>query len=214
MLTFHVQKSWLMSNESSSSGSNTIHTGVKNISMLAQFLEWNGNEGYMDVWPSHEANRIHGTEGVFFKPNLRCGEDLVLFVGDLMRAFELENTAIVNHLGLDTLRYRFHSSIFNGAFTEPSNAQWGSWCPDGMFYLGPLKDPEIPVYGSKPHFLDGAWSLQEGVEGLSPSRQHHDSHIDVEPNIGVNVDFSIQIQLNVRVNASANFRYVHIFSEK
>lgn len=200
-----------MTNGSSSSGNNTIHTGVANISMIAQFLEWNGHKEYLDAWPGHEANRIHGTEGIFFKPNLKCGDGLTLFIGDLMRAFELENTAIVDHLGLDSFRYRFSSSIFDGAFTEPNNAQWGSWCPDGLFYLGPLKDPEIPVYGSKPHFLDGASSLQEGVEGLSPSRQQHDSHIDVEPNIGVNVDFSIQIQLNIRVNKSANLRYVYSY---
>lgn len=162
--------------------------------------------GYLDAWSNPEANRIHGTEGVFFQPNLKFGDPLTLFVGDLKRAFELQNTAIVNHLGLDTFRYRFRSSIFKGAFTKPDNSQWGSWCPDGLFYLGPVKDPEIPVYGSKPHFLDGASSLVEGVEGLSPSQQQHDSHFDVEPNIGVNVDFRVQIQLNVRVNRSANFR--------
>jgi lysosome membrane protein 2 len=176
--------------------------------MVAQFLEWNGYEEYLDVWPDQEANYIRGTEGVFFKPNLKQGDGLTLFIGELMRPFDLQHSAIVNHLGLDTFRYSFHSSVFTGAFTEPSNAQWGSWCPDGMFYLGPLKDPEVPLYGSKPHFLDGDSSLQEGVEGLSPSRELHDSHIDVEPYTGSNVDFSMQIQLNVRLNTSAAFRYI------
>lgn len=203
------QKMWLMSNGSSSSGTNTIHTGVGDISSIGQFLEWNGHKEYLDVWPSPKANHIHGTEGVFFKPNLEFGDPLTLFVGDLMRAFELQNTAVVNHLGMDALRYRFHSSIFEGAFTNPGSAQWESWCPDGLFYLGPLKDPKVPLYGSKPHFLGGASSLLDGVDGLNPSWQQHDSHIDVEPNLGVNVDFSMQIQLNVRVNTSAHFRYVY-----
>lgn len=198
---------WFLTN-GSGSGTNTIHTGVGDISRIAQFLEWDGHERYLDVWDTPEANLIRGTEGIFFRPNIRFGDPLTLFIGGLMRAFELQNTAVVDHLGLETFRYRFPSSVFKGAFTEPDNAKWESWSPDGLFYLGHLKDPEVPVYGSKPHFLDGASSLTDGVEGLNPSWQVHDSHIDVEPNIGVNVDFSMQFQLNVRVNMSANFRYV------
>ena len=196
-----------MSNGSTSNATNTIYTGVSNISKIAEFLEWNGHEYYLNTWTTPEANQIRGTEGVFFRPNLKYGDPLTLFVGDLERAFDLRSTEVVDHLGLETLRYEFHPSVFTGAFDEPENAKWGSWCPKGLFYLGPIKEPELPLYGSKPHFLDGDSSLLEGVEGLSPVREDHDSHIDVQPTIGANVDFSVQFQLNIRINMSANFRY-------
>ena len=195
-----------MTNGSLSNSTNTIHTGVGNISRIAEFLEWDGHTQYLNTWTNPEANLIRGTEGIFFRPNLKYGDPLILFVGDLKRAFELQNMAVMDHLGLETLRYTFHPSIFKGAFEEADNAVWNSWCPNGLFYLGPIKKPELPLYGSKPHFLDGDDSLLEGVEGLQPSRENHDSHIDVEPNIGVNVDFSVKLQLNIRVNTSANFR--------
>lgn len=195
------------SSTSTESNPHTIHTGVNNISRVAEFLQWNGHTHQLDTWPGQQANLIRGTEGVFFRPNLKQGDELTLFVGHLRRSFDLQNTAIVYHMGIRTLRYQFPSKTFMGAFTEPQNAQWGSWCPDGLFYAGPIRDPELPLYVSKPHFLDGDMSLLEGVEGLEPSREQHDSHIDVEPMVGANVDFSVQFQLNIRLNTSANFRY-------
>ena len=184
----------------------TIYTGVKNIARIAQYVQWNGYTHQIDTWPNGtDANLIRGTEGIFFKPKLKQGDKLAIFVGELHRSFDLENTAVIDHLGLTTLRYQFPLETYTSAFTQPENAKWKSWCPDGLFYLGPIKDPELPLYGSKPHFLDGDRSLMEGVEGLHPSRDEHDSHIDVEPNIGANVDSSVKLQLNIRVNTSEDF---------
>ena len=201
-----------MTNGSASSDTSTvstIHTGIDDINSLAQYIQWQNQSGYLNtMWPGFAARRIRGTEGIFFRPNLKQGDELTLFIGDLRRAFDLENTAVVDHMGVETLRYRFPLETFKGAFSHPQNAQWGSWCPDGLFYMGLVKDPELPLYGSKPHFLDGADSLFDGVDGLEPSRDYHDSHIDVEPNIGANVDVRIQFQLNVRVNMSEEFRWV------
>lgn len=201
MQTAQLEKNGTMSDSRPS----IIHTGVKDITRLAEYIQWNGHKYFMDTWPEDSANLIQGTEGIFFKPNLKRGEALKLFVGDLHRSFDLEYTGLKENLGLKTFRYKFPLSIFRGAFSLPENAAYGSWCPDGMFYIGPVKDPELPLYLSKPHFLDGDWTLLSGVEGLSPSRSNHESHMDVEPNIGVNIDSSIKLQLNVRVNVSSNF---------
>lgn len=191
----------------SASSLSTIHTGVDDISNLAQFIRWHNQTGYVNTtWPGMAARQIRGTEGIFFRPNLKAGDELAIFTGDLRRTFDLENTAVVDHMGVETLRYRFSHETFQGAFSQPQNAQWGSWCPDGLFYMGLVRDPELPLYGSKPHFLDGAESLLEGVTGLEPSREYHDSHIDVEPNVGASVDVQIQFQLNIRVNQSDDFR--------
>ena len=186
----------------------TIYTGVHDISKLAQYIQWDGHTHYLDTWPGgDQANAIRGTEGAFFKPNLKQGDSLELFAGDLQRSFDLVNTDTVNHFGFQTFRYKFSPSTYKGAFSEPDNSIWESWCPDGLFYIGSIKTPALPLYGSKPHFLDGDESLLEGVDGLSPTRCQHDSHMDIEPHVGANLDFSIKFQLNIRVNVSSDFRY-------
>ena len=187
----------------------SIYTGVHDITKLAEYIQWDGHTQYLDTWPGgDQANAIRGTEGAFFRPNLRQGEDLEMFVGDLQRSFDLVSTGSSYHLGFRTLRYEFSPSTFKGAFSERDNSMWGSWCPDGLFYMGAIRDPTLPLYISKPHFLEGAESLLEGVDGLDPCSNRHDSHIDVEPHVGVNLDFSIKLQLNVRVNSSSDYRYV------
>lgn len=183
-----------------------VYTGVKEIAKIAQYFQWNGYKYHLNTWPGgSDANLIRGTEGTFFKPNLKPGESLTLFIGDLQRSFDLQNTDTVYHLGVRTLRYQFPISSYKSAFTEPDNAKYSSWCPDGLFYLGPIRTPVLPIYGSKPHFLDGDSSLLDGVDGLEPSSTMHESHIDVEPNVGANVDFGVKLQLNIRINRSSDY---------
>ena len=40
---------------------------------------------------------------------------------------------------------------------------------------------DLPLFASKPHFLDGDPFYLRDVEGLHPNRSRHDSYIDVEP---------------------------------
>ena len=79
---------------------------------------------------------------------------MTVFVEDTLRSFPLNYTGKQTIMGLETYRYMLPSSVFESAFTNPENARWGSWCPDGLIYLGVLQKPNIPIFGSKPRFLD------------------------------------------------------------
>ena len=178
----------------------TINTGVSNISQVGQYIQWDGNKT-LDIWFSQEANQIRGTEGFFFKPNLQETDNLTAFVDDVMRSFDLVYQGRVNHLGLEAFRYGINNNTFKSAFTYHKNGEYGSWCPDGMFFLGPTQViKETPVFGSKPHFLDADPLLLDSVVGLSPDRNKHDTVIDVEPTTGANIFFRRQLQVNVQVN--------------
>ena len=177
-----------------------IHTGVKDVSKVGQFVQWNGRKE-LTIWPNKTgANDINGTEGFFFRPNLVEGEGLTAFVDDIQRSIDLVYLQHVKPLGLKAFRYGIDNRTFKSAFTEPENARWRSWCPDGLFYLGPTQPKEIPVFGSKPHFLDGDPLLLDSVTGLGPNRSKHDTVIDVEPTTGANLNFRRQLQINVQVN--------------
>ena len=177
-----------------------INTGIPDIKQVGQFIQWN-NRTQLDIWQEgSEASQIRGTEGLFFRPNLNEGDNLTAFVDDVMRSFDLQFEGRVNPLGLNAFRYGIVNSTYKSAFSEPKNAQYFSWCPDGMFFLGPTQVVEIPVYGSKPHFLDGDPLLLDSVVGLNPDREKHDTVIDVEPITGANVNFQRRLQVVVQVN--------------
>ena len=192
-----------MNDSANNSLPSTIKTGAEDINGIGQYVQWQGNQGKLMVWPNGMgANDINGTEGFFFHPFLQEGEELEIFVDDTYRSFRLAHVDTMNRMGIEAFRYSFVNSTFEGAFTNPENARWGSWNPDGLFYLGPTQTPAVPVFVSKPHFLDGDPSLLEKVDGLSPNREVHDSFLDVQPTIGANVQVQIQLQINAQVNQS------------
>ena len=182
-----------------------IHTGVGNINSIAQFVQWDGLTK-LNTWPDPSANEINGTEGLFFRPNLQDGVPLETFQDDAVRSFPLEYTGKVKHKGLETHRYQLPFSVFQGAFSNPNNSRWGSYNPDGLFYLGYTQWPEVPVFASKPHFLDGDPVLREKVGGMHPNKELHETTIDVEPITGANVQLKKQLQINMQVNQTDDFR--------
>ena len=80
--------------------------------------------------------------------------------------------------GINAYRFRVDDSDFR---PDP-NYLTGNSTPIGLIYIGILQNPQVPVYGSKPHFLDCDESLFEAVDGISPpDRNKHDIVGDIEP---------------------------------
>ena len=194
-----------VNNSASNALPSVIHTGFGNVEKIGQYVEWQGNNRTLHIWPNGMgANDINGTEGFVFHPLLEQGEGLEIFVDDAFRTFQLVYADTVDDMGIQAFRYQLANSTFESAFTNPENVRWGSWCPDGLFFLGPTQDPVVPVFGSKPHFLDGQPELRDKVAGLEPNRSRHDSFIDVEPLTGANVQLNVQLQINIQVNQTQN----------
>lgn len=181
-----------------------IYTGVKQIDRIGQFKQWDGLTR-LNIWPNASANEINGTEGLFFKPNINRGEPLMAFVDDVIRSFDLTQLKKVKHRGLEAWRYVLNSTTFLSPLNYPPNARWGSWEYDGLIYLGVIQYPTVPIYGSKPHFLDGDAILREKVIGMHPDRAIHDTDIDVEIYTGANIQFRRQLQVNARAVKNSNY---------
>jgi len=194
-----------VNNSIEDSYTSTINTGIPDITQVGQFIRWNGKTD-LGIWQEgSEANKIRGTEGFFFRPYLRQGDSLTAFVDDIVRSIDIIYEGKVDQLGISAFRYGIDNITFKSAFTEPKNAEYFSWCPDGMIFLGPTQVVEVPVYGSKPHFLDGDPLLLESVVGLEPDREEHDTIIDIEPITGANVNFQRKLQVVVQVNKTEQY---------
>ena len=187
-----------MNNSLSGQSISTVNTGIPDISEVGQFIQWNGQR-QLDIW-REDANDINGTEGLFFKPGLKVNDNLTIFNEDLMRSFHLVYFKLINHRGIPSHRYRVNNATYRNSRSEPKNANYFSFCPNGMFNLRPSRPDKIPLFGSKPHFLDGDPLLLQSVSGLTPVRNIHDSVIDVEPITGVSVYSHRRLQLNIQVN--------------
>ena len=132
-------------------------------------------------------------KALYFIHLLNKEKDLKSFKDDAFRTFQLVYADMVDDMGIQAFRYQLANSTFESAFTNPKNARWGSWCPDGLVFLGPTQDPVVPIFGSKPHFLDGDPILRDKVAGLEPNRVRHDLFIDLEPITGANVQLNVQL---------------------
>ena len=184
-----------------------IRTGVDDVNLIGQFIQWDGLEGRLKTWRPENSpcNMLNGTEGLFFRPNLKEGDNLQAFVDDIQRSVDLVYVGKVNHLGVEAFRYELANHTFYNVSQYPDNACWGPYesgakTPQGLFYLGPTQYPEIPVYGSNPYFYGGDPSLLDCIEGLDPSNASEKVvKIDVEPITGANIQLQKSLQLNVKV---------------
>ncbi|KAI6645842.1 CD36-like lysosomal integral membrane protein II [Oopsacas minuta] len=177
-----------------------VNTGVCDSKALGEFIQWDGNR-QMDIWGDQYANMINGTEGFFFRPFLNSNDRITFFVDDAMRSIELAcKNSHTEHKGIDTLRYGLPLYFLQNASCNPANARWYQFCPQGLFYIGNSSImPDVPAYGSKPHFLDADPNLLSNVSGLFPDREIHDLFVDIEPTTGVTIAVHNRVQINFKL---------------
>jgi len=100
------------------------------------------------------------------------------------RTFHLHYKNKVKVHGIDAYRFR----LLESDFCPDPNYLTANNTPIGLIYLGVLQNPQAPIYGCKPHFLDCDDSLQKTVKGISPpDRDRDDILVDIEPVSVINV---------------------------
>ncbi|XP_065921005.1 lysosome membrane protein 2-like isoform X2 [Dysidea avara] len=183
-----------------------VHSGTKDSLKTAQFIQWAGLKE-LPFW-RNKANFIHNsTEGLLFHPFIHQDEELQVFISDANRTFHLHYRNKVKVRGIDAYRFR----LLDSDFRPDPNYLTGNNTPIGLIYLGVLQNPEAPVYGSKPHFLDCDESLHKAVEGISPPNRNRDDILaDIEPITGSSLRLHQRIQLLINVSqTSGHFKSFH-----
>lgn len=179
-------------------------TGQKNYSRTNEIQKWNGME-YLSFWTTAQANKVNGTDGSLFRPLVQRNDTRYIFFPSMCRSLKLsyENDSAVK--GVKTYRFHFAKDLMANATIQPGNAGFcvpADNCYDsGVMNARPCLQ-NAPVLFSLPHFYNAAPQYQNGVVGLSPSKDLHDSRFDVEPLSGVVFQSIRSSQMNMEVKKS------------
>lgn len=182
-----------------------IYTGDDDGDYMRQYFEV-GLQQYLTnplsgdgLWGSTPANRVFGTDGAQFKRNIKEGSTLNAWTDDLMRHAPMVNydSLHVRDLhGLDLLRFTLDPKILKNVTYVPENAAYYVTQYNGILDLSHAKE-NLPIYMSKPHFLDADAVLVDSIIGMSPNRDLHDTFLDVEPISGATMRANKRLQVNI-----------------
>jgi len=150
------------------------------------------------IWGDELANRVTGSNGVQFQRGLKEGGSVVAWVDELSRHAPIVNTASITDKGISLLRYSLAPWLLQNSSQVPANAPYYADRWNGLLDISRSKQT-LPLFMSKPHFLDADAVLAEDVIGLQANRDAHDTSIDVEPMTGVTMRATKRLQINYQV---------------
>uniref|UniRef100_A0A4W3I5D8 Lysosome membrane protein 2 n=1 Tax=Callorhinchus milii TaxID=7868 RepID=A0A4W3I5D8_CALMI len=109
--------------------------------------------------------------------------------------------------GIRAYRFIIPKEIFANATENPDNK--GFCTPPGNCQPGGVQNVSIckqgaPIFISSPHFYNGDQKLVEDIDGLNPSKEAHQTFLDIEPRTGIPVRIAKRLQLNIHVETVPN----------
>ncbi len=186
-------------NEALDEKTSTIKTGANNLEEIAQYVKWQENTT-VTVWQSDEP--VRGTGGTQFAPGVTTSETLVVWVSELLRAVDFVFAKETQVEGIDLLRFELSDDTLKSSSQLAANAKYYQ----GIAGLANMTAAQgIPLFLSKPHFLDADSSLGTGMGISTADPEKHDTFLDVEPITGAVMNAKKRLQINLQVQASDYF---------
>lgn len=179
-----------------------LFTGKDDIKKLGKVKSWNGKETIDGL--GGECAKIKGTTGDLWPP-VEKDQDATFFVSDVCRSLTFKRDGTLTKHDIKGHRWIGDDSLFDNGEKYPDAA---CWCPGTEQSCPSLKrglydasacNYDAPSFISYPHFYLADESYQTAVNGMSPSRERHESQVAVEPVMGVSLDAKIKLQLNMFV---------------
>ncbi|NWS65805.1 CD36 protein, partial [Crotophaga sulcirostris] len=180
-----------------------VYTGTEDIKKTA-IIESYKNKRNLSYWEGH-CDMVNGTDGASFPPFVKKDQVLRFFSSDICRSIYGVFQGKKNVKGIPL--YRF--SVPREAFASPTEVGDNyCFCTDrvisknctlaGVLDISACKAGR-PVFISLPHFLHASDSILNGVEGLNPNQEEHETFLDVEPITGFTLRFAKRLQVNLLV---------------
>lgn len=212
-------------------GYNRVYTGNNDPTVTNNFVAWDnmnelyccaagpcgGSEGSLakPAWASTWANIVQGSRLDQFQPNLQSTDILRVFSDNFIRTMDLSyqpnigtsddaNDDTTNNYGnIPTLRFGYDPVQFANVLNFPPNEAYYSTpsLPSGLLNTTTCSLGRVPLFYSKPYFLDGNQTLNNGA-GLPLGQSiAHDTWVDIEPLTGKTLSSHYRHQMNVYVDS-------------
>ena len=166
----------------------TINTGRNDINQVYETIKYDG-EAIITVWKEQEI--VQGTDGTQFAPELSQTDVLHVFVPDLLRSVELSFSGTTSIQGIELLKFELSDETFGIDLNYYQSIE-------GLANM--TIDQGIPIFLSKPHFLDADGDLINSLYGVHPNKGLHDTFLDVEPNTGAVMNAAERFQINFMIS--------------
>ncbi|ESO96893.1 hypothetical protein LOTGIDRAFT_159641 [Lottia gigantea] len=197
---------YFMNKNNTDDGVYTVYTGKHNIDLLGTIDRYNGSK-YLNFWSTPWANLINGSDGTINKPFLEDQKYLYFFSSDICRAAygEYTSNTKTKH-GIKLHRYTGTATELANKTINPDNAGFctkRSGClGTGLLDLSICTNVDhfpIPTVMSFPHFYMADEKFIQGVYGMSPSKDKHETTVDVDPITGLLLQASKKLQINMHI---------------
>ena len=179
------------------------------MSDFGNIMLWNG-DAQIKTWLAPDCNKVFGTDGTAFAPNVKRDTVLTIFNPELCRRLSMIYEKDELHEGIPIYRFEMSRTFFDPAAEENQCYCWPPkprYCGyNGTFVVKRCKFGS-PIALSKPHFLGGHPSLMN-FGGISPDPIDHDSYMKIVPKLGIPVSVKLRLQINLMIS-----RRVRTFKE-
>ncbi|XP_068442578.1 platelet glycoprotein 4 [Clinocottus analis] len=184
-----------------------VYTGKDNVSKVGMIDRWRG-ERTLRFWDDKYCDMINGTDASSFPPFVDKETPLYFFSSDICRSVSASFQESLDLKGIEVYRFTLLENTMASPLVNPDNQ---CFCRNpnttrncslaGVLDISSCQDKR-PIYISLPHFLHGSPYLRDNVKGLNPSKEHHDTFLDVEPTTGFTLRFAKRIQVNMMYGPS------------
>lgn len=161
------------------SGNYGVHTGVGDISQLGKVTLYNNQTEF--PFYEDECKKLKGSAGEFFQPHPSSNETIFLFAPDMCRSIAYDYEQDIEHYGLKGYRYVAGSrALDNGTLYDENKCfATSESMPSGVMNIS-VCNYNYPMFMSYPHFYGADESYLDGISGLSPEKEKHQSYITLE----------------------------------
>uniref|UniRef100_A0A8B9R8N0 Scavenger receptor class B member 2 n=1 Tax=Anas platyrhynchos TaxID=8839 RepID=A0A8B9R8N0_ANAPL len=182
-------------------------SGERNYLNFSRIVEWKGKES-LNWWTTKSCNMINGTDGTSFHPLISKDENIYIFSSDFCRSFYLVYDSSGSVAGIPTYRFVPSPMVFANTTINPDNAGFcvppGNCPGTGVLNVSICKQG-APIFLSAPHFLPSRAKVIEDIEGMHPTKEYHETFVDINPLTGLVLQAAKRMQINVHVRKLPEF---------
>ena len=168
-----------------------VYTGKGSSQAIARYLMYDGKTS-ITGWGTPYAQMINGTEALLFHPGVTKNDTLNVYVDELFRSGYFTYYKEITEYDIKMYQFRLPKEELQKAHQDKGFNMNG---PDGVLNLTavfPLSKymtidiiidilSDVPIFVSKPHFLDADEYYSNDINGPASIREKHDSFLNVEP---------------------------------